>query len=120
MLSYIKGEKQDKGILRLDPEANIFVQKEDLRSLYHSSNIVRVIKSRKLRWTGHVARMEEYKNSFKNLTGIYRKETSPYRYLLITEEEKKNSPIRTTGTKIWRPGLKFPFIQVYFLYKYYR
>ena len=32
---------------------------EELNSLYRSSNIVRVIKSRRLRWAGHVARMEE-------------------------------------------------------------
>ena len=32
---------------------------EELHSLYRSPNIVRVIKSRILRWTGHVARMEE-------------------------------------------------------------
>ena len=28
-----------------------------LNDLYSSSNIVRVIKSRRMRWTGHVARM---------------------------------------------------------------
>ena len=32
---------------------------EELHSLYLSSNIVRMIKSRRLRWAGHVARMEE-------------------------------------------------------------
>ena len=42
---------------------------EELHSLYHSPNTVRVIKSRRLRWTGHIARMEEGRNSFKILTG---------------------------------------------------
>ena len=32
---------------------------EQLHSLYRSPNIVRVIKPRRLRWAGHVARMEE-------------------------------------------------------------
>jgi hypothetical protein len=32
---------------------------DELHSLYFSSNIVRVIKSRRMRWAGHVARMEE-------------------------------------------------------------
>ena len=32
------------------------------------SHIVRVIKSRKLRWAGHVARMEEGRSAFKILT----------------------------------------------------
>ena len=31
---------------------------EELQSLYRSPNIVRVIKSRRLRWAGHVARFE--------------------------------------------------------------
>jgi hypothetical protein len=32
---------------------------DELHSLYFSPNIVRVIKSRKMRWTGRVARMGE-------------------------------------------------------------
>ena len=42
---------------------------EELHSLYRSANIVRVIKSRRLRWAGHVARMEEGRSVFKILTG---------------------------------------------------
>ena len=34
-----------------------------------SPNIVRVIKSRRLRWAGHVAKMEEGRCTFKILTG---------------------------------------------------
>ena len=41
---------------------------EKLHSLYHSPNIVRVNKSRRLRWGGHVAKMEEGRNAFKILT----------------------------------------------------
>ena len=33
------------------------------------ANIVRVIKSRRLRWAGHLARMEEGRSAFKILTG---------------------------------------------------
>ena len=32
---------------------------EELNDVYSSPNIVRVIKSRRMRWAGHVARMEE-------------------------------------------------------------
>ena len=32
---------------------------EELNDLYSSTNIVRVIKSRRMRWAGHVARMGE-------------------------------------------------------------
>jgi len=35
------------------------VHNEELNDLYPSPNIVRVIKLRKMRWTGHVARMGE-------------------------------------------------------------
>ena len=38
--------------------------------MYRSPNIVRVIKFRRMRWAGHVARMEEGRSAFKILTGI--------------------------------------------------
>ena len=37
--------------------------------MYRSPNIDRVIKSRRMRWVGHVARMEEGRSAFKILTG---------------------------------------------------
>ena len=42
---------------------------EALHSLYRSPNIVRVMKSRRFRWAGHVARMEKGRSVFKILTG---------------------------------------------------
>jgi hypothetical protein len=42
---------------------------EKLHSLYRSPNIVRVIKSIRLKWAGHVARMKEGRCAFKILTG---------------------------------------------------
>ena len=42
---------------------------EELHSLYRSPNIVRVIKSRRLRWAGYVAKNEEGRSAFKILTG---------------------------------------------------
>ena len=41
---------------------------EELHRLYRSPNKVRVIKSRRLRWAGHVARMEEGRSAVKILT----------------------------------------------------
>ena len=41
----------------------------ELHSLYRSPNIARLIKSRILRWVGHVARMKEGRSAFKILTG---------------------------------------------------
>jgi hypothetical protein len=37
---------------------------EELHSLYSSPNVIRMIKSRRVRWAGHVARMGETKNAF--------------------------------------------------------
>ena len=37
--------------------------------MYRLPNIVRVIKSRRLRWAGYIARMEESRSAFKVLTG---------------------------------------------------
>ena len=45
------------------------LHKEELNDLYSSPNIVRVIKSRRLRWAGHVARMEEGRGVHKVLVG---------------------------------------------------
>ena len=44
-------------------------QNEELHSLYRSPNLVRVIKSKRMRWAGHIVRMEEGKNVFNILTG---------------------------------------------------
>ena len=42
---------------------------EELHSLYRSPKILRVIKSRILRWAGQVAKMEEGRDAFNVLTG---------------------------------------------------
>jgi len=42
---------------------------EKLRDLYPSPNIVRVIKSRRMRWAGHVARMDEERGVYRVLVG---------------------------------------------------
>jgi hypothetical protein len=42
---------------------------EELNSLYSSPNIVWVIKSRRMRWATHVARMGERRGMYRVLTG---------------------------------------------------
>jgi hypothetical protein len=42
---------------------------DELHSLYSSSNIVRVIKSRRMRWAGHVERMGDGKGVYRVLVG---------------------------------------------------
>jgi hypothetical protein len=47
----------------------IKLHNDELHSLYSSPNIVRVIKSRRLRWAGHVARMGEGRGVYRVLVG---------------------------------------------------
>jgi hypothetical protein len=42
---------------------------EELKGLYSSPNIVWVIKSRRMRWAGHVARMGEGRGVYRVLVG---------------------------------------------------
>ena len=42
---------------------------EELNDLYPAPNIVRVIKSRRMRWAGHVARMGEEREEYRVLVG---------------------------------------------------
>ena len=47
---------------------------EELKSLYPSPNIVRVIKSRRMRWAGHVACMWEGRGVYQGAGGETRGE----------------------------------------------
>jgi hypothetical protein len=42
---------------------------EELRNLYSSPSIIRIIKSRRIRSAGHVARMGEKRNAYRLLVG---------------------------------------------------
>jgi hypothetical protein len=42
---------------------------EEVRNLYSSPNIIRMIKSRRMRWAGHVTRMEAKRNACRVLVG---------------------------------------------------
>jgi hypothetical protein len=80
LVSHVEGEHRlrvfENGVLR-----RIFGRKRDedgswrklhndeLHSLYSSPSIVRVIKSRKMRWAGHVARMWEWRGVYRVLVG---------------------------------------------------
>jgi len=49
---------------------------EELNDLYSSPNIVRVIKSRRMRWAGHVARMSEERRFIRSWWENRREETT--------------------------------------------
>jgi hypothetical protein len=38
---------------------------EELRDLYSSPSLIRIIKSRRMRWASHVARMGEKRNAYR-------------------------------------------------------
>ena len=69
---------------------------QELHCLYRSHNIVRVIKSRRLSWAGHVARMKEGRSVFKILTGTPTGKRPSGR----PRREHKSSAIY--GSRIWR------------------
>jgi len=69
------------------------LHKEELNDLYSSPNIVWVIKSRKMRWSGHVARMGEER-------GVYR---------ILVEKPERKRPLgrpRRRWTDNIRPDLQ--------------
>jgi hypothetical protein len=45
------------------------LRKEELHNLYSSPSIIRMIKSRRMRWAGHVARMGEKRHADRILVG---------------------------------------------------
>jgi hypothetical protein len=42
---------------------------EELHNMYCSPSIIRIIKSRRMRWAGHVDRMGEKRNTYRILMG---------------------------------------------------
>jgi len=71
------------------------LQNEELNDLYCSPNIVRVIKWRRMRWAGHVARMGERR-------GIYR--------VLVGKPEGKR-PLGRTRHR-WEDNIKIDLLEV--------
>jgi hypothetical protein len=46
------------------------VHNEELHDLYSSPNIIGIMKSRRMRWAGHAARMGEKRNAYRLLVGM--------------------------------------------------
>ena len=73
MVFYVKGgtwvdefenriPRRISGRKRNENEAPRKIHNEKLQSLYRSSNVGRLIKSKLLKWSGHVARWENHKS----------------------------------------------------------
>jgi hypothetical protein len=45
------------------------LRNEELHDLYTSPSIIRIMKSRRIRWAGHVAQMGEKRNAYRLLVG---------------------------------------------------
>jgi hypothetical protein len=43
------------------------LRNEELHDLYSSPSIIRIIKARRIRWTGHVTQMGEKRNAYRLL-----------------------------------------------------
>jgi hypothetical protein len=45
------------------------LRNEELHDLYSSPSIIRIMKAKRMRWAGHVARMGEKRNEYRLLVG---------------------------------------------------
>jgi hypothetical protein len=65
MLKRIFGPKRDEvtGGWRI-------LHNEELHNLYSSPSVIRMIKSRRMRWAGYVARKGEKRNAYRILVGM--------------------------------------------------
>jgi hypothetical protein len=68
---------------------------EELHNLYSSPDIIRQIKSRRMRWAGHVARMGEERKVYKVLVG----------------KPEGKRPLRRLRRR-WEDGIKMYFAEV--------
>jgi hypothetical protein len=64
VLRTILGPKRDEA-----SEEQRRLHNEELNNLYSSPNVIRVIKSRAMKWAGHVARMGEKRDAYMILVG---------------------------------------------------
>jgi hypothetical protein len=78
LVSHFKGRTQkvsENRLLRIfgpkreEDESWRKLHNDELHSLYSSPNFVRLIKSKRMRWTGHVACMEEGRGVYRVLVG---------------------------------------------------
>jgi hypothetical protein len=69
---------------------------EELCNLYNSPNIIRVIKSRRMRWAGHVARRGEMRNAYRDLVGKH-EEKRPLGILRRGWENNIRMDVREVG-----------------------
>jgi hypothetical protein len=75
---------------------------EELHNLYSSPNISRQIKSRRIKWAGHVAHMGEDREAYKVLVGKPKGKRP-----LVRPRHRRVSGIRMDLRKIWQGGVEW-------------
>jgi hypothetical protein len=73
---------------------------EELHNLYFSPSIIRMIKSRRIIWAGHVARMGENRNVYRILVGKPEGKRSVGILTLMWEDNIKIN-LREIGWVVW-------------------
>jgi hypothetical protein len=61
----------------------------EIHNMYCSPSIIRIIKSRRVSWAGHVARMGEKKNAYRILVGKPERKRPPGRHRRKLEDNIK-------------------------------
>jgi hypothetical protein len=77
---------------------------EELHNLYSSPSILRMIKSRRIRWAGHVVRMGEKRNAYMILVGKPGGQRSLGRPRCRTRTRLISGVHVTFGVRSWRIG----------------
>jgi hypothetical protein len=107
LVSHIKGRAQTGGVWEQGAEGNIWTMMDEvigewrkfhsgeLHNLYASPDIIRQIKSRRMRWAGHVARMGEKSEAYK----------------ILVEKPKGKRPLRRL-THRWEDGIRMDLREV--------
>jgi hypothetical protein len=79
---------------------------QELRDLYSSLSIIRIIKSRRMRWAGHVARMEEKRIAYRLLVG------KPEGEIPLGKPRRTVGYLEVTVHEKLRSGWPGPFVKV--------
>jgi hypothetical protein len=79
--------------------------KEELHDLYSSPSIIRIIKSRRMRWAGQVARMVEKRNAYRLLVGKSEGKRPPGRPRRRWLDSIRMDPLEAGWASVYWSGL---------------